>query len=328
MPLIAVLASPRTFAASLGAMTDLHARLGEVFESNAALGDYARVETRLTIAPALAGPVDLAGGRPLPCDATLSTMDTPRLVYLPSFQVTQAAQLDDMLASAAPFHHWLRALPAATAIGAGGASVFHLAAAGLLDRGPCVVPARLIGLFRERFPRLAIDEPRSLCVAEGPRTIVTCSRDAQAGALALRLFAAAFSHTLAVSLALREPPAGDPGFATDEPDPIVARARSWIRDRFARDFRITDLAAELGLSHQALIRRFRAAGGDTPRGYVQRLRCQSAAAMLRETRRPVAEIAQLVGYRDMASFRTVFTAETGQAPSAWRRSHALPPGDA
>ncbi|MBB4615472.1 GlxA family transcriptional regulator [Novosphingobium taihuense] len=317
---IAVLVSPRTFAVSLGAMTDIHARLGEVFESNEALGNYAGVATRLTIAASTGVPVHFAGGMPLPCSTTFTAIEDARLIYLPAFQVATIEHLQAILKAAEPFHVWLARAAAGTPIGAAGASVFHLAAAGLLDGGECAVPPRLAAAFQDLFPRVSVAKTRTLCVSDGPAPRITCSRDWQNGALAVRLLAAGFSTAIAESLALREPPEGDAGFVPNEPDPVVARARTWIRDRFARDFRIADLARELGVSHQGLIRRFRATGGDTPRSYVQRLRCETAASMLVETRRTVSEIAQLVGYRDIASFRDVFAAHAGMSPSTWRRT--------
>src|SRR3546814_16373958 len=44
-------------------------------------------------------------------------------------------------------------------------------------------------------------------------------------------------------------------------------------------------------------------------------------SMLAETRRSVTEIAQLVGYADVPSFRRVFVATTGVSPNAWRSRH-------
>ena len=317
MSTIAILASHRSYVASLGAMIDAHARLGELFESNPALGDYAEMHTRLVLASVSHDHVELAGGRQLACDTAFAALGEVRMAYLPSFQILDPEQLDAILADAAPFHQWLARLgEAGIHIGASGASVFHLAAAGLLDGQECAVPDALSPAFRQRFAKVRVVEANPLCVSG---RCITCVHDFGCPALVIRLFTEAFSPAIAQSIALRAPPEAHAPQLGPFVDPLVARAQLWIRDRFTRDFRIGDLAAELGTSHQSLIRRFRAADGDTPRNYVQRIRAETAASMLLETNRSIAEIAQLVGYKDIASFRQVFMTIQGMSPGAFRK---------
>src|SRR3546814_15744830 len=96
-----------------------------------------------------------------------------------------------------------------------------------------------------------------------------CSSDlAESAALIARMFAEAFSLTLGRSLAAREPPGPQAGPLAAATDPFVARAQLWIRDRFTQRFRIADLPRDPGVSHQSLIRRFRAAGSSGPREFL------------------------------------------------------------
>src|SRR3546814_6112518 len=60
--LAAVVTSP-SYVAPLGAMIDAHARLGEVFATNPALGDYARMQTALRLFAAAGDRIELVGGR-------------------------------------------------------------------------------------------------------------------------------------------------------------------------------------------------------------------------------------------------------------------------
>jgi transcriptional regulator GlxA family with amidase domain len=316
MSTIAIVATSPCYLASLGAMVDAHARLGEVFESNPALGDYSRMETVVRLAGTGPGMIQLAGGRELAPDVALSGLALPRFVYLPSFQLPDTSRFLAMREDLAPFHQWLKdTAQRGILIGACGTSVLHLAAAGLLDRGTCAASPRLVGLLRKLVPRIEIDTDSAIR-QEG--NLWSCSRDADNPALVARLMAECFSVELGQSLAMREPPGPAARTLSIPVDPIVARAQLWIRDRFTRQFRIADLADELGLSHQTLIRRFAAAGIPSPRHFVQRTRVDAAAAMLVETSRSVTEIAQLVGYADIPSFRRIFRAETGQAPAAFR----------
>ena len=318
MSFVAAVVTSPGYVAPLGAMIDAHARLGEVFATNPALGDYARMQTGLRLLAAAGERIELVGGRVLPADTPLAGADAPRLVFLPSFQLPDPDAFEALMPAFAPLHAWLcDRRREGVEIGACGASVLHLAAAGLLDGRPCAAGPRLVGAMRRLFPRVIVDTGNVICRADN---VWTCSRDAESAALVARLFAEAFSITLGRSLAAREPPGALAGPLAAETDPFVARAQLWIRDRFTRRFRIGDLARDLGVSHQSLIRRFRAAGSATPREFVQRTRVDAATAMLAETRRSVGEIAQLVGYADVASFRRVFAAATGVSPSAYRRA--------
>lgn len=316
MSTIVIAATSPCYITSLGAMSDAHARLGEAFASNEALGDYAKMETTLELVGARPGSIILAGGRELFPDSPLERVTDPRLVYLPNFQLPNLDRFTELLAQFEAFHQWLRIHAAnKVLIGACGTSVLHLAAAGLLDQIACASSPRLVGLLRALSPRLLVDTDAAIR-HEG--AIWTCSHDADNPALAARLLADSFSLELGRSLAMREPPGPAASFLFTPLDPLVARAQLWIRDHFTQRFRISDLATELGLSHQTLIRRFAASGITSPRHFVQKTRVNAAATMLVETNRSITEIGQLVGYADIPSFRRIFQAATGVSPSGYR----------
>lgn len=318
MSSVAIVATSPCYVTSLGAMSDAHARLGEVFESNEALGGFSHMETLLQLAGTMPGPIALAGGRKVVPDATLAGILDARLIYLPNFQLPDLGRYVEMQSQLGEFFDWLKVQAGqGVAIGACGASVLHLAAAGLMDHVACAAWPRLVGLLRAMAPRIRCDTDAAIR-HEG--NIWTCSRDVDNPALAARLLADGFSLELGRSLAMREPPGPAAALLSAPGDPVVARAQLWIRDRFTTRFRIADLARELGLSHQALIRRFAAAGIESPRQFVQGARVDAAAAMLLETSRSVTEIAQLVGYADIPSFRRIFQAAKGLSPSAYRMS--------
>lgn len=319
MSTIAVIATPHTYLASLGAITDAYARIGESFATNAALGDYARMHTGLALVPASGDRIVLCGDRSLMADGRLADLSDVRLVYLPAFQLHDPDEIRAFVERYRPLHDQLRAMAANGAwFGAAGASILHLAAAGLLVDTPCAVQPRLEQAVRRHFPAIPFDAQRPTMIAG---KVATWSRDADGPAMVIRLFEMAFSASVARGLHQREPAGDGAAAAADgESDQLVARARLWMREHFTHNFRIADVAADLGVSHQTLIRRFREAGGDPPRAFVQRVRVDAARLMLEETRRSVAEIAQLVGYSDIASFRQLFRDITGFTPGGYRRS--------
>jgi AraC-like DNA-binding protein len=61
--------------------------------------------------------------------------------------------------------------------------------------------------------------------------------------------------------------------------------------------------------------------GETPHRYLQRRRIERAADLLRESDRPVTEIALDVGFGSLSWFTTAFTEVMGEPPTAYRDRH-------
>ncbi|WP_033290671.1 GlxA family transcriptional regulator [Amycolatopsis jejuensis] len=81
---------------------------------------------------------------------------------------------------------------------------------------------------------------------------------------------------------------------------------------------LAQVAGAFGVSTRTLLRRFRAETGQTPLGYLQSARVRKAKHLLETTDRTVASIAAEVGYRDVGTFSTVFTRQTGHRPREYR----------
>lgn len=83
--------------------------------------------------------------------------------------------------------------------------------------------------------------------------------------------------------------------------------------------RVGDLARAVGLSESHYRSRFCKAFGETPRKYLQNLKATEARRLLRETRLPIKEIAERVGYADVVAFHRAFTASNACTPGNFRR---------
>jgi len=117
-------------------------------------------------------------------------------------------------------------------------------------------------------------------------------------------------------------PAGETGWLAGLRDRHVGRALGLLHDQPMHDWTVEQLAAQVGLSRSALAQRFSELIGQPPMAYLTRWRLRRAAAALKDSRRPVAALAEAYGYESETSFNRAFKREFGVPPAAWRRKDA------
>jgi transcriptional regulator GlxA family with amidase domain len=124
---------------------------------------------------------------------------------------------------------------------------------------------------------------------------------------------------------LPDPAAGEaryfPGFAPRQAhgDPAALKAQEWVHIRDGRDVSLASMAAAAGLERRTFLRRFANATGMTPIEYCRAVRIARARELLESGNTSQKEIAQSLGYKDVASFSRVFRKGTGWAPGDYRR---------
>ena len=98
----------------------------------------------------------------------------------------------------------------------------------------------------------------------------------------------------------------------------LQRAKDLADACFFDHLAVADLARAAALSPAHFSREFRRAFGEPPYAYLQTRRLERAAALLRDTDRPVAEIVSGVGLRSVSSFTRSFKRAFGLSPAAYR----------
>ena len=98
----------------------------------------------------------------------------------------------------------------------------------------------------------------------------------------------------------------------------AARARHLMIEHPERPHTTASLAKHVGLSDRHLRRRFRDVYGKTPRRYLTEARLRRASDLLRTTDLGIEQIAQAVGYQNVAAFDRVFKRAFGVTPSELR----------
>ena len=102
----------------------------------------------------------------------------------------------------------------------------------------------------------------------------------------------------------------------------LRRARDRIDREYALPLDVEALARTALMSSAHFSRRFRAAYGETPYGYLMTRRIERAKALLRRPDMSVTEVCMAVGCTSLGSFSSRFTELVGETPTAYRaRDH-------
>ena len=98
----------------------------------------------------------------------------------------------------------------------------------------------------------------------------------------------------------------------------LRRVTQYIQENLQRELRLAELSALVHMSPYHFARLFRRSIGMPPHKFVVRCRIDAARTLLAARRSPIAEIAQLVGFRTQSHFTTTFRRVIGLTPSAYR----------
>lgn len=83
---------------------------------------------------------------------------------------------------------------------------------------------------------------------------------------------------------------------------------------------LASLAAGMGLTQHAFLRRFAHTFGVTPHAYLTHLRLERAKALLARDELSVTDVCAEVGFESLGSFSTLFARRVGDSPLRYRQS--------
>jgi AraC-like DNA-binding protein len=106
-------------------------------------------------------------------------------------------------------------------------------------------------------------------------------------------------------------------------DDRVGRALSYLHEHYREETELACLSRVAGMSRSSLHRQFKLQAGMTVTEYVSQLRIGNACALLINTDKPVALIADEVGYGNLANFNRQFKSRKKQTPRQFRAAFGL-----
>ncbi len=275
-------------------------------------------------------------GFAVPSSVQLDAVERPDAVIVPPVIgdpngfVTEQRALVDWLAGAGSDG----SITAAACTG-----TFLLAETGMLNGRRATTTPHFRTTFEKRYPEVHLRTALRV-VDEG--AVVTAGATTSYLDLALALIGRFHGPRLAVEVARilatdpnprSQRPYMLPAPAPEHSDREIQRTEQWMAQNLVQPLDSESLAGVAGMSRRNFLRRFRAATGETPREYLQRLRVEAAMKDLEATNLSIEEVTYQCGYEDSRSFRRLFRRQTGLTPGEYRRRFGYggagqePPGD-
>lgn len=259
--------------------------------------------------------------------------DTDRfdVVLVPAMFGNDQGQGEDYPAFASPqlanwLHHQHNQGGCLTSVCAGS---FLLARTGLLDGRTATTHWNLADQFAASFPKVRL-QARKMLIDE--QDLITAGGVTAYFDLALYLVRKFGSSDLAAGCSkflLIDPqrssqaPYQTGQFQRSHADDAILSLQAYMERHYAKPLTLVQLSTITGLEQRTLLRRFRAATGDSPITYLQRIRIEAARRQLELTGGSIDQIAWNVGYRDTSSFVRLFKKITGMTPGGYRRKFSL-----
>jgi len=265
-------------------------------------------------------PVSFSGA-PLLVTTALGEGPRPDLIFIPVIHGTLTGLLENQ-ALITRLREYSRQ---GTVIAAVCAGVFLAARTGILQGLRATTHWMLAREFENQFPGVILT-PEKMIVDEG--SVITAGGVFAYMDLSLYIVARFSSRGLASDLSrvlLIDPvrrsqmPYTAFEFNTSHTDTPILEVQQWLEDYRHTPVSVREMADRALLGLRTFTRRFKAATGETPQKYLQRLRISRARTLLETTAQSVETIVLNTGYEDPSSLRRLFKKATGLSPAAYRR---------
>ena len=100
---------------------------------------------------------------------------------------------------------------------------------------------------------------------------------------------------------------------------IIRQAKAWIADRIDEKISLVEISKAIHVSEFYFCKIFKQATGMTLTEYVNRQRIELAKGELKNTEKPVTEIAYAVGFQSLSPFNRSFLKYVGESPRLYRQ---------
>jgi AraC family transcriptional regulator len=103
------------------------------------------------------------------------------------------------------------------------------------------------------------------------------------------------------------------------PGGALRRVRAYIDDHIGERISLSALARQAGVSRFHFARQFRLSTGESPMGYLRRVRIERSKSILQTRETSIAEVAARLGFSDQSHFTRIFGRLVGVSPGSFAR---------
>jgi transcriptional regulator GlxA family with amidase domain len=221
--------------------------------------------------------------------------------------------------------HLRRWADAGAHIAAACIGTFIAAESGALDGETVTTTWWLAPFFRQRYPRVHLDDSRMLVRSGRVLTAGAALSHMDMALWLIRQTSPALAETTARYLIV-DSRASQSAYAMSDhlahADPLVRKFERWARDHLAEGFSLDRAARAVAASKRTLARRIAAVLGKSPLSYFQDLRIERAVHLLRTSSDSVERIAAAVGYADGVALRNLLRRKLGRGVREIRSDRA------
>lgn len=263
-----------------------------------------------------------ASGFPLICQFTLAEFPIADIVIVPAL----VGDLSAIIQENQQFIEWLkRQYGAGTALASTCTGSFILAATGILNGKESTTSWFSAAAFRQMFPEVILLDEK-IIVDNG--NIITGGATLSFMNLCIYLTEKYFGRELGNYCAKMF--LVDKGKSSQQSysifslqkvhkDEEIRKVQEWLEKNPEEKMVVSVLAQKFGIGERNLIRRFKAATGNTLSDYVHRVKVEKAKQLLEEGKENIKEITFRSGYDDPEHFRGIFKRHTGLTLAGYRK---------
>jgi transcriptional regulator GlxA family with amidase domain len=259
------------------------------------------------------------------CHTTLDKLRKTDILIIPALEF----EFYDMLRrnkSAIP--HLVRLYKGGTELASMCTGAFLLAATGLLKNKSATTHWFAARAFRIMFPDVKLEDHRILVEENGLYTSGGATSSLHLALYLTEKYCGKETANFATRMLLMDSDRpSQTRFSmfipqTQHNDEAIHHAQLTIEEDRLGKLTVEALAGIVHLSKRSFIRRFKLATGNTPIEYIQRMNVEKAKRQLENSMNSIEEIIYSLGYKDIHSFRKIFSRYTDLTPKEYRSRYA------
>src|ERR1700742_2399993 len=199
---------------------------------------------------------------------------------------------------------------------------FVLAEAALLDGEEATTTWWMSPLFRQRYPRVRLDESRIIVHSNSMLTAGAALSHLDLALALIRRASPELANLTARYLVVDERTSQSiysiPNHLANA-DPLTQQFERWARRRLGKGFSLDQASKALATSKRTLARRMHSVLGKSPLAFFQDLRVERAVHLLRTSHASVDQIGAEVGYAEGVTLRALLRRKLGRGVREIRR---------